>query len=258
MIRGCGYKESPAERVGFGSPVHLFSTETLPEAASVRQYVVEVLDQINTNSCVAHATTQQVRTALNFQGVSAPPLPSRLFVYYGARALNGEQQVDAGTFIHSAYECMQNLGFPAEKFWTFTNDQAKVNTQPDWDALRHASDQRWLSGHYRIFSTGSQRIRDVKAALAANHSVAWGSKIDAALFDLAPGGLWPGVTRQIVGGHAMLIVGYTPDYFEICNSWGPTWADRGFGRMSYDAIASPNASDFWVATVAPSYSELQS
>jgi hypothetical protein len=34
------------------------------------------------------------------------------------------------------------------------------------------------------------------------------------------------------GGHAVAIVGYTPDTFIIRNSWGTTWGDRGFAYAS--------------------------
>ena len=31
--------------------------------------------------------------------------------------------------------------------------------------------------------------------------------------------------------HAVLAVGYGPDYFLIKNSWGPTWGDHGFIKL---------------------------
>jgi hypothetical protein len=34
------------------------------------------------------------------------------------------------------------------------------------------------------------------------------------------------------GGHAVALVGYTPDRFIVRNSWGTTWGDRGFGYAS--------------------------
>ena len=36
------------------------------------------------------------------------------------------------------------------------------------------------------------------------------------------------------GGHAVAIVGYTPDRFIVRNSWGTTqWGDKGFGYASF-------------------------
>ncbi len=38
------------------------------------------------------------------------------------------------------------------------------------------------------------------------------------------------------GGHALSIVGYTKNHFIVRNSWGSTWGDHGFARVS-DAYA---------------------
>jgi hypothetical protein len=43
----------------------------------------------------------------------------------------------------------------------------------------------------------------------------------------------PDTTR---GGHAVALVGYTPDHFIVRNSWGTGWGDGGFGYAS-DAYA---------------------
>ena len=34
------------------------------------------------------------------------------------------------------------------------------------------------------------------------------------------------------GGHAVALVGYTPDRFIVRNSWGTGWGDKGFGYAS--------------------------
>lgn len=36
------------------------------------------------------------------------------------------------------------------------------------------------------------------------------------------------------GGHAVCLVGYTPDYFIVRNSWGADWGDDGFAYASND------------------------
>jgi len=38
--------------------------------------------------------------------------------------------------------------------------------------------------------------------------------------------------ETIRGGHAVAMVGYTPDRFIVRNSWGRGWGDKGFGYAS--------------------------
>lgn len=44
--------------------------------------------------------------------------------------------------------------------------------------------------------------------------------------------------NTVKGGHAVCIVGYTPEYFIIRNSWGRSWGDRGFAYSSYEYTRS--------------------
>lgn len=48
------------------------------------------------------------------------------------------------------------------------------------------------------------------------------------------------------GGHAVAIVGYTPQGFVIQNSWGPDWGAGGFALLPYEDFLM-HATDVWVA-----------
>lgn len=48
------------------------------------------------------------------------------------------------------------------------------------------------------------------------------------------------------GGHAIAIVGYTPQGFVIQNSWGPNWGADGFAFLPYEDFLM-HATDIWVA-----------
>ena len=40
--------------------------------------------------------------------------------------------------------------------------------------------------------------------------------------------------NTVRGGHAVCLVGYTPDHFIVRNSWGTEWGDKGFAYASND------------------------
>jgi C1A family cysteine protease len=61
----------------------------------------------------------------------------------------------------------------------------------------------------------------------------------------------PQPDEKVLGGHAVVAVGYKPIkgqlYFECRNSWGTRWGDHGYFWMPAAYITSPSlASDFWV------------
>lgn len=50
------------------------------------------------------------------------------------------------------------------------------------------------------------------------------------------GGIYKRASSSLVGGHAIVIIGYNDKdrYLIIRNSWGTSWGERGYGRISYD------------------------
>ena len=58
----------------------------------------------------------------------------------------------------------------------------------------------------------------------------------------------PASTEQVVGGHAVLAVGYddTAQRFIVRNSWGAQWGQAGYFTMPYAYLITGNlADDFW-------------
>jgi C1A family cysteine protease len=60
----------------------------------------------------------------------------------------------------------------------------------------------------------------------------------------------PKTFKDVVGGHAMLIVGYDTKArtFTVMNSWGMEWGVNGFGQVPFEFITRGFASDFWIVT----------
>jgi C1A family cysteine protease len=56
----------------------------------------------------------------------------------------------------------------------------------------------------------------------------------------------PKSKEQIVGGHAIVIIGFDDEKRRVkfVNSWGTAWGERGFGYVPYDYLKK-HMSDAW-------------
>jgi C1A family cysteine protease len=58
--------------------------------------------------------------------------------------------------------------------------------------------------------------------------------------------------ETIRGGHAIALVGYTPDAFIVRNSWGTTaWGDQGFGYASSTYAQTAFTESLWHNCIEP-------
>lgn len=197
----------------------------IPAAASLRDHVVEVLDQGDTSSCVAHSWAQALRISDMVAGVKDPPLPSREFLYYNARAFDGGPIEDQGTQLRSCARGVVKFGRPPESAWPFVGSY--INERPTWDAYRQGYDFKGPAGYYRVLTVG-----EIKQALAANKPVVGGASVGQSIMDYTGGIYDPSPSEPSIGGHALTFVGYAPGYLEIVGSWGAGYGEAGFMRVS--------------------------
>lgn len=226
------------ERLGVGSS---------PPSESSMALFCTVLDQGGTQSCVAHAVAQGLLVAHRAVGRAAYKLPSRRFLYWGARGYDGEELIDLGTRIRSAMKFQVALGSPDESFCPW--DPKLINRAPSWSAYRHAFDQRGLKGYYRIVTSGEERLDEIRRAVASDRPVAFGTGVSRDFVNGVRSGSAHDPPMSVIGRHAMLVVGYEPGRFRIVNSWGRLWDDGGFGWLSEDYLAHPGTKDLWALDV---------
>lgn len=260
---GLGYKpdqpKAPGEKPDFDARSRI-GAAAIPARASNRNLITSVLNQGGLSSCVAHAVTQAVRASHVKQGVDHPALASRLMLYYLARAQLGETELDEGTFIRLAFQSLNKFGFCPETLWPYTDQGPAWKTKPALEAFRAAMDQRNSvavpTAYYRIYETGRARVDAVKMALAAGHCVAFGTDVstDFCAGRIGTGPVSPPNDQPIAGGHAMCIVGYDGDVFDVVNSWGEGWGWAGYWPMTADYLVWGPTEDLWIVEAAPYYS----
>lgn len=255
--RGFGFKASAALPTDqhFAARIGLVGLDAPPETCSNQQLVVSILDQGRAESCIANAGIQQLRCEMVRRGLSAPLL-SRQFAYYGLRLIEGDQNQDVGGYVRNFYRAANRFGYCSETVLPYNPQLPAINAQPTEKAYMEAAANHIEVGYYRIdFGTGPEmqygRQLAIKHAIAAGHTVLFGTAVDINKFQAVKS-----LTLQeapsysaTVGGHAMLIVGYDAEGVLVANSWGTSWGQDGFGRLSWNYILDPRSSDFWVLEV---------
>jgi C1A family cysteine protease len=259
-VTGLGYIPDPPKATDW--PFKATFLGAAPVAASLSAHIVSVLNQGSLGSCVAQAGFQAIRMRQLLQGAAAPPLGSRLFGYWFARAVNHMTKVDSGTHIRSFFEVLNTFGFPAEAFWPYVDADTGADTDPfrmrPPTAAIHAAYDFRSPTVYRRVAAGRDAPNAVRRAIAAGFPVVFGCDVGR---DFVKGNvedwghpIYPPLMDDVMGGHAMTIVGYDDSKgvrggFDVLNSWGRKWGLDGRCWFSADYVAE--ARDIWVVERAP-------
>lgn len=217
----------------------------LPPKVDLRSNCPPVYDQGQLGSCTANA----IAAAIEFDRMKEklPPfIPSRLFIYFNERAVEHTIESDAGAQIRDGVKRVNVKGAPPETSWPYVESQFAVEPPPAvWSEAWHHK----TTSYQRV----TQDLDHIKNALAGGYPVIFGFTVYDAFEsqEMANTGVlnMPAKTEQVVGGHAVLIVGYDDisQRFIVRNSWGPDWGIAGYFTMPYLYVTNPNlADDFWV------------
>jgi C1A family cysteine protease len=210
-----------------------------------------IFDQASLGSCVSQSVGFLVYfDLLNKKDITqvAPFVPSRLFIYYYGRLLEGDPlDQDTGLDIRTGIKVINQQGAPSEDLWAYNIDKFAV--KPSQAAINQAS--QFLSVEYKSIDNTNKQL--LVAALQEGFPIAFGFTVYESFMSdkVAANGIvpMPALTEKIVGGHAVVIVGYMAgtDSFICRNSWGDSWGQGGYFRMKSDYICNPDlASDFWI------------
>lgn len=197
---------------------------------------IDVYDQGATNSCVVQAVAMAIR-------IKCGVYPSRRFIYRVARETHGSGSIDSGTYISSAINAIKALGWPDEKYAPW--DESRVNSPLTIAMRRHAYDQHQTIKEY---SGDDYPLMTAIHAIDCGNPVVFGMYVDHEFVycnDFTP----QYIKGKVLGGHAMVVVGYDPGGVIVVNSWGTDWGKGGFGRIDQQEF-DRKARDLRVITMA--------
>lgn len=216
---------------------------------STSKFMPPVYDQGQLGSCTANA----IAAAVDFERAAqceAFITPSRLFIYYNERFIEGDTANDSGAEIRDGIKVVASQGVCPEVVWPYDEGQFAAHPSPDaYDAALKFTAVKYASVN--------QGLNDIKNILGAvGKPVVFGMNVydEFESDEVAASGVvtMPAANQAPIGGHAVLIVGYDDpsQRFIVRNSWGADWGQKGYFTIPYRFVLDPNiCDDFWVVTL---------
>lgn len=215
----------------------ILAAPPIPPSKDLRESWWDIGDQGATGSCVGWATADSV---LRWHFVKASRLAanehlSPRFIWMAAKETDAFTtrpttfiEVE-GTSLKAALDIARKYGIVSDALLPFASGSLYGG---DEDAFFAIAAQRKISSYFNLQSN----LDSWRKWIATQGPILTRLDVDAT-WDNAKatsGNLdvyQPNTTR---GGHAVALVGYTPDRFIVRNSWGTTaWGDGGFGYASF-------------------------
>lgn len=249
MKRKYGWKPDPVD-----SRDHMYQVTApiaLPAMIDLRSQCPPVYDQGQLGSCTANA----IGSAHQFEQMKQPGgvdfMPSRLFIYFNERDMEGTTQEDSGAIIRDGIKSVAKQGVCPEALWPY--NEKDFTHRPSAECYAEAVKHQVLT-----YSRLPQALVSMKTCLAQGFPFVFGFQVyDSFESDYTKESgrmIVPRVWEKCLGGHAVQAVGYDDNmsYLSVKgviivkNSWGTSWGDRGYFYMPYSFITEPGmASDFW-------------
>jgi C1A family cysteine protease len=217
----------------------------LPTNVDLTSACPSVYDQGQLGSCTANAIGGAIQFEQMKQNQAQIFTPSRLFIYYNERVMEGTVNSDSGAQIRDGMKSVGTLGVCPEEMWPYiiANFAQKPPDACYQTALLHKA---------ILYQRVVRDLIQMKGCLASGYPFVFGFTVyesfesqQVAQTGHAP---MPQHGEKMLGGHAVMAVGYDDanQWFIVRNSWGTGWGMQGYFTLPYAYFTSRSlSSDFW-------------
>ena len=225
------------------------SAGALPKSVDLRSKCPAIYDQGELGSCTANAIAAAVEFDQRKQALTQTFTPSRLFIYYNERALEGTIEIDSGAMLRDGIKAVASAGACPETMWPYL--ESTFATCPPAPCYAYAKLHPAVQ-----YARVPQDAGHLKTCLAAGFPFVFGFTVYESFESdvVAKSGIvaMPASGEESVGGHAVMAVGYNDaaQRFLVRNSWGSGWGVGGYFTIPYAYLTDADlADDFWVIRV---------
>jgi C1A family cysteine protease len=227
----------------YGAPLKPLAK--LPEKVDLRKNCPPAYNQGELQSCTANAIAGALEYDQRKQRLRELFTPSRLFIYYNERAMEGTIESDPGAAIRDGVKSVAKRGACKETSWPYDIEQFRE--KPSRECYAEAKKHQAIR-----YLKVNQSLGQLKGCLAEGFPFIFGFAVyesfESPEVERTGELQMPRAGEAFLGGHAVLAVGYDErtQRFIVRNSWGSKWGKRGYFTMPYPYLLQPSLSrDFW-------------
>jgi C1A family cysteine protease len=243
---GCEPDEPDLRDHQYAPALHAFAAgeivEDVPSKFDLRDQFREIpiYNQGRLSSCTAHGVAYAYHHAEYKQRLDHIFTPSRMFIYYNTRALNGNEHLNCGASIRDTMKSVNQSGVCTEAYWPYI--PRRYDEKPAAECYTQAAG-------CKIVEYLSVARENLKSVLLEGTPVVFGFVVRTSFDDLRNGKMpVPKPGEASTGNHCVAAIGYDDaiDFGSgvrggilVRNSWGEVWGDHGYFYMPYVVFNDP-------------------
>lgn len=217
----------------------------ISKSVNLKSQLSYVFDQGRIGSCTANSTSSMYSWIVQ-KNNGQLFIPSRLFLYYNTRLIQGTVGYDSGASLRDTMKSLKDYGVCPETSWAYLYENLFTTPTPSCyvEGLNHQA----LS-----YASVTISLVSMKNVLQTRPFVL-GILVYSSFFapNVSKTGYVPVPNiqkEQLMGGHAILVLGYddVKQCFYCRNSWGTSWGLQGDFYLPYQYATNRKLSfDAWV------------